>query len=35
MVEITINTIQKLWEVFGGTINEAGYKVLDPHIGLI
>jgi nicotinamide phosphoribosyltransferase len=35
MVEITIKTIQKLWEVFGGTINEAGYKVLDPHIGLI
>jgi nicotinamide phosphoribosyltransferase len=35
MVEITIGTIQKLWEVFGGTINEAGYKVLDPHIGLI
>ena len=35
MVAITIGTIQKLWEVFGGTINEAGYKVLDPHIGLI
>jgi nicotinamide phosphoribosyltransferase len=35
MVEITIKTIQKFWEVFGGTINEAGYKVLDPHIGLI
>ena len=35
MVEITINTIEKLWNTFGGTINEAGYKVLDPHIGLI
>ena len=35
MVAITIGTIQKLWEVFGGTINAAGYKVLDPHIGLI
>ena len=35
MVAITIGTIQKLWEVFGGTVNEAGYKVLDPHIGLI
>lgn len=35
MVSITIGTIQKFWEVFGGTINEAGYKVLDPHIGLI
>ena len=35
MVEISIKTIQKLWDEFGGTINEAGYKVLDPHIGLI
>jgi nicotinamide phosphoribosyltransferase len=35
MVAITIGTIQKLWEVFGGSINEAGYKTLDPHIGLI
>ena len=35
MVEITINTIEKLWNTFGGTVNEAGYKVLDPHIGLI
>ena len=35
MVAIAVGTIQKLWEVFGGTVNEAGYKVLDPHIGLI
>lgn len=35
MVSITIGTIQKLWDVFGGTVNKAGYKVLDPHIGLI
>lgn len=35
MVSITIGTIQKLWDEFGGTVNEAGYKVLDPHIGLI
>lgn len=27
--------IDLLWEVFGGTINEYGYKVLDPHIGTI
>ena len=32
---VSINTIQKLWDTFGGTVNEAGYKVLDPHIGLI
>ena len=24
-----------LWNIFGGTINEKGYKVLDPHIGII
>ena len=24
-----------LWNIFGGTINEKGYKVLDPHIGVI
>jgi nicotinamide phosphoribosyltransferase len=35
MVSITIGTIQKFWDTFGGTINEAGYKVLDPHIGMI
>lgn len=27
--------IEILWDVFGGTINEQGYKVLDPHIGAI
>ena len=27
--------IELLWEVFGGTINEQGYKVLDSHIGAI
>lgn len=24
-----------LWDIFGGKINEKGYKELDPHIGLI
>jgi nicotinamide phosphoribosyltransferase len=27
--------IECLWDIFGGTINEQGYKVLDPHIGAI
>ena len=27
--------IQHLWEIFGGTINNKGYKVLDSHIGAI
>lgn len=28
-------TLNLLWGTFGGTINSKGYKVLDPHIGLI
>lgn len=27
--------VEVLWEIFGGTINEKGYKILDEHIGLI
>ena len=27
--------IEILWNVFGGTVNAQGYKVLDPHIGAI
>ena len=27
--------IELLWDIFGGTTNEQGYKVLNPHIGAI
>jgi nicotinamide phosphoribosyltransferase len=27
--------IELLWDAFGGTVNEQGYKVLDSHIGAI
>lgn len=27
--------VELLWDTFGGTINEKGYKVLDSHIGAI
>lgn len=27
--------IEALWDIFGGTVTEKGYKVLDSHIGLI
>ena len=27
--------IEALWDIFGGTVSENGYKVLDSHIGLI
>lgn len=30
-----LGVIELLWETFGGTVNELGYKVLDPHIGAI
>lgn len=35
MKEIRKGVIELLWEVFGGSINSKGYKVLDPHIGCI
>ena len=27
--------VELLWDIFGGTINNQGYKVLDNHIGVI
>ena len=30
-----LGTIQLLWDIFGGTITDKGYKLLDPHIGAI
>lgn len=27
--------VELLWEVFGGVVNEQGFKVLDSHIGMI
>lgn len=27
--------IEVLWDIFGGTVTERGYKQLDPHIGAI
>jgi len=27
--------VELLWDIFGGTTNNQGYKVLDPHIGAI
>lgn len=34
-VEQGKGVIELLWDVFGGTVNSKGYKVLDPHIGCI
>lgn len=27
--------IECLWEVFGGSLSQTGFKLLDPHVGLI
>ena len=34
-VEVVTQTVFKLWDIFGGTINSKGYKVLDPHVKAI
>lgn len=33
--ETTVETIQSLWDNFGGNLNKKGYKVLDGHVGVI
>ena len=34
-VETPIRTVKTLWNIFGGSINGKGYKVLDPHVRVI
>ena len=34
-IEVVTKTVFKLWDIFGGTINSKGYKVLDPHVKAI
>lgn len=34
-VDILYLTVLKLWDIFGGSINEKGYKVLHPCVGTI
>ena len=31
----SLGTVELLWKMFGGTVNEAGYKVLDSHVRAI
>lgn len=33
--QVYAGAYETLWNIFGGTINEKGYKVLNPKIGLI
>lgn len=33
--QVTLQTLKLLWKHFGGTINDAGYKILNPKIGVI
>lgn len=32
---LTLTILQKLWNAFGGTVNEKGFKVLDPHVRVL
>jgi nicotinamide phosphoribosyltransferase len=34
-VKVVTKTVEELWNIFGGTINSKGYKVLDPHVKAI
>lgn len=27
--------VEALWDIFGGTVSPKGFKILDPHVGLI
>lgn len=31
-VKVVTETVFKLWDIFGGTVNSKGYKVLNPHV---
>ena len=31
-VKVVTDTVFKLWNIFGGTVNSKGYKVLNPHV---
>jgi nicotinamide phosphoribosyltransferase len=33
--ETVVKTVLSLWDTFGGHLNSKGYKVLNPHIGVI
>jgi nicotinamide phosphoribosyltransferase len=32
---MSIQVLESLWKNYGGTINDKGYRVLDPHVGVI
>lgn len=34
-VDVVTKTVFKLWDIFGGTVNSKGFKVLDPHVKAI
>lgn len=35
MTPESLGSLEMLWHHFGGTTNSKGYRVLDPHVGLI
>lgn len=33
--ELVVETLEALWETFGGKLNSKGYRLLDPHVGVL
>lgn len=34
-VATPVRTLEKLWAIFGGSVNSKGFRVLDPHVRII
>lgn len=34
-VQVILESVERLWTIFGGTLNSKGYRQLNSHIGLI
>lgn len=32
---LVVNLLDRLWRLYGGTTNAKGFRVLDPHVGLL
>lgn len=34
-IEMSLKVVTWLWEIFGGKVNDKGFKILDPHVKVI
>lgn len=35
VINVVVESVKKLWDIFGGIVNSKGYKVLDSHVKVI